>query len=129
MITAELYRQGRPTVIVERGEDTNSGAWARLQEALARGIESGSQNQTVVHADVFLAELNVLRELKTVLASALSPGRPYQISFAPWLWIEKNVKRLSMPENPTALRWVLGGATAGIGLHANAKGISATKSP
>lgn len=74
MITAELYRQGRPTVIVERGEDTNSGAWARLQEALARGIESGSQNQTVVHADVFLAELNVLRELKTVFGERFEPG-------------------------------------------------------
>ncbi|MGO7371744.1 DEAD/DEAH box helicase [Rhizobium leguminosarum] len=74
MIKGELYRQGRPTVIVERGEDTNSGAWARLQEALARGIESGSQNQTVVHADVFLAELNVLRELKAVFAERFEPG-------------------------------------------------------
>ena len=74
MITAELYRQGRPTVVIERAEDANSGAWARLQEALARGIESGSQNRTVVHADVFLAELNVLRELKAVFGESFQPG-------------------------------------------------------
>lgn len=74
MITAELYRQGRPTVVVERAQDANNGAWARLQEALARGIESGSQNRTVVHADVFLAELNVLRELKAVFGESFQPG-------------------------------------------------------
>lgn len=105
MITAELYRQGRPTVIVERGEDTNSGAWARLQEALARGIESGSQNQTVVHADVFLAELNVLRELKTVFGERFEPGPTLSDQLRSMALDRKNVKRLSMPENPTALRW------------------------
>lgn len=74
MITAELYRQGRPTVVVERRDGANAGAWARLQEALARGIESGSPTRTVVHADVFLAELNVLRELKTVFGQKVDPG-------------------------------------------------------
>lgn len=74
MITAELYRQGRPTVVVERWDGANAGAWARLQEALARGIESGSATRTVVHADVFLAELNVLRELKAVFGQKVEPG-------------------------------------------------------
>lgn len=74
MISAELYRQGRPRVIVQRGEEVNSGAWARLQEALSRGIESGSPNQTVVHADVFMAELEVLRELRSVFGERVEPG-------------------------------------------------------
>lgn len=74
MISAELYPLGRPTVIVERSEDAGVGAWARLQEALARGVLSGSENETVVHADVFLAELEVLRELKTVFSEPLELG-------------------------------------------------------
>lgn len=74
MITAELYRQGRPTVIVERTAAVNPGAWARLQEALARGIESGSAMRTIVHADVFLAELAVLRELRAVFGQQIEIG-------------------------------------------------------
>lgn len=74
MIKAELYRQDRPTVIVERDNSTNPGAWARLQEALARGIESGSPSRTVVHADVFLAELNVMRELRSIFGERIILG-------------------------------------------------------
>lgn len=74
MITAELYREGRPTVIIERDEEANPGAWARLQEALARGIDSGSSSRTVVHADVFLSELSVLRELRDVFGERVQPG-------------------------------------------------------
>ncbi|AYD66816.1 DEAD/DEAH box helicase [Achromobacter sp. B7] len=74
MIVAELYRQGRPTVLVERTDDASLGAWARLQEALARGIESGSPTRTVVHADVFLAELAVLRELRAVFGEQVEIG-------------------------------------------------------
>lgn len=74
MIRAELYRQGRPTVVVERDGDVNPGAWARLQEALARGIESGSPTRTVVHADVLLAELGVLRELRAVFGEGVEIG-------------------------------------------------------
>jgi SNF2 family DNA or RNA helicase len=74
MISAELYRQGRPTIIIERNDGTSAGAWARLQEALARGVLSGSRNQTVVHADVFLAELDVLRELRNIFSEPLDLG-------------------------------------------------------
>ncbi|MBZ9711469.1 DEAD/DEAH box helicase [Mesorhizobium sp. ESP7-2] len=74
MISIELYRQGRPTVIVERSDDAKVGAWARLQEALARGVITGSAKQTVVHADIFLAELDVLRELRAVFAEPLQLG-------------------------------------------------------
>ena len=45
-----------------------------IQEALARGVESGSADRTVVHADVFLAELDVLRELRQIYAEPLSLG-------------------------------------------------------
>lgn len=74
MITAELYREERPTVVVERSGEVNPGAWARLQEAFARGIESGSSSRTVVHADVFLAELRVLRELSAVFGARINLG-------------------------------------------------------
>ena len=74
MISVELYRQDRPTVLVQRSGDTNPGAWAMIQEALARGVESGSVDQTVVHADVFLAELDVLRELRQIYAERLDLG-------------------------------------------------------
>lgn len=74
MISVELHKDRRPTVVVDRSADANAGAWARLQEALARGVISGSANQTVVHADVFLAELDVLRELRSVFAEPISIG-------------------------------------------------------
>lgn len=74
MIAAELYRRDRPTVIVERSADTNPGAWAMIQESLARGVVSGSVDQTVVHADVFLAELDVMRELRAIYAEHLDLG-------------------------------------------------------
>ena len=74
MITAELYREGRPTVLIKRNADVNPGAWARLQAALARGIDSGSKLKTVVHADVFLAELETLRELRDVFGVHVSLG-------------------------------------------------------
>lgn len=74
MISAELHRDSRPTIRVEKSHDGNAGAWARLQEALARGVISGSAAQTTVHADVFLAELDVLRELRAVFAEQIQLG-------------------------------------------------------
>lgn len=74
MISIELYSKDRPTIILERSDDAKAGAWARLQEAVARGVISGSANHTVVHADAFFAELHVLRELKSVFAEPLQLG-------------------------------------------------------
>lgn len=74
MFTAELHTGERPKVVIERVGEENPGAWARLEEAMARGIESGSVSRTVVHADVFLAELPVLREVKSVFKVALTLG-------------------------------------------------------
>jgi SNF2-related domain len=74
MISAELYSQNRPTVVVEQSKSVNPGAWARLQEAFSRGVLSGSSDQTVVHADVFFSELDVLRELRTVFGERVDIG-------------------------------------------------------
>ena len=74
MISIELYRQDRPTVLVQRSGATNPGAWAMIQEALSRGVVSGSVDQTIVHADVLLAELDVLRELRAIYAESVDLG-------------------------------------------------------
>ena len=74
MITAELYRRGRPLVIVQRMPDANPGAWARLQEAFARGIMGGTSTSTEIRADVFLAELNALREIRSLYGQEVELG-------------------------------------------------------
>ncbi|HEY9370228.1 DEAD/DEAH box helicase [Streptomyces sp.] len=60
MIFAELYRDGRPQVVLERGLDASAGAWAQLAEALARGVVGGSAERIEVRVDVFLAEVAVV---------------------------------------------------------------------
>ncbi|BAW05080.1 DEAD/DEAH box helicase [Nocardia seriolae] len=74
MIFAELYRAGRPLVIVERREGANDGAWARLQEAMSRGVVGGSTNRTDVRADVFLAELAAVREVRDLFGQTIKLG-------------------------------------------------------
>jgi SNF2 family DNA or RNA helicase len=74
VIAAELYRRGRPVVILERGSDANPGAWARLQEAFARGIVGGTSTRTEIRVDVFLAELNALREVRNLYDQKVELG-------------------------------------------------------
>jgi SNF2 family DNA or RNA helicase len=74
LITAELYQQGRPIVIIERNVPTDNGAWARLQAAMARGVVSGSVNRMDVRVDVFYAELVALREVRTVFRQEITFG-------------------------------------------------------
>ena len=65
MIQVEIDERSHPRAIIERiGDGADAGAWARLQEALSRGFIDGDRDQIVVQADVFLAELSVLREVK-----------------------------------------------------------------
>ncbi len=82
MISAELYSQDRPLVIVERSDDANLGAWARLQEALARGVVGGSTLRMEVRVDVFLSELMVLREVRSLFQEQVEfgPGMKAQLS-------------------------------------------------
>ncbi|MFQ6397622.1 DEAD/DEAH box helicase [Nocardia sp. KC 131] len=61
-------------MIVERRDDANDGAWARLQEALSRGIVGGSTDRTDVRADVFLAELAAVREVRDLFGQKIQLG-------------------------------------------------------
>lgn len=74
MISAELYRQGRPVVIIQREIGSVDGAWARLQTALTRGIVGGSTNRMDVRVDVFLAELAAFRDVRTLFRQELTIG-------------------------------------------------------
>ncbi|MFI2644800.1 DEAD/DEAH box helicase [Streptomyces sp. NPDC018610] len=60
MIYAELYQDPRPVVVLEKRSGVSLGAWASVQEALARGIVGGSIDRTEVRVEVFLAELNAI---------------------------------------------------------------------
>jgi SNF2 family DNA or RNA helicase len=75
MITAELYlASGRPLVVLNREDTCDLGAWARIQEAFARGIVDGSASRTDVRADVFLAEVEVLREVRALFGQRIQFG-------------------------------------------------------
>lgn len=75
MISAELYlASGRPLVVLNREDTCDIGAWARIQEAFARGIVDGSASRTDVRADVFLAEVEVLREVRALFGQRVQFG-------------------------------------------------------
>ncbi|MGV9334805.1 DEAD/DEAH box helicase [Nocardia sp. NPDC003726] len=74
MIVAELHPGGRPKVVIERRPDTKPGAWARLQEALSRGIVGGTPTRTNVRADVFFAELKAVHEVRSLFGETLQLG-------------------------------------------------------
>lgn len=75
MIRAELYIQsGRPIVVIEQGNDCNAGAWARLLEAFSRGVVDGSPKRADVRADVFMAEIEVLREIRILYGERADLG-------------------------------------------------------
>src|SRR6202042_2641476 len=74
VITAEFYRRKRPIVLLERGVDANPGAWARLQEGFSRGVIGGSSDTAEIRADVFLSELNVLREVRNIYGQSIEIG-------------------------------------------------------
>jgi SNF2 family DNA or RNA helicase len=78
VIVAELYKVGRPIVVVQREGASDQGAWARLQAAMTRGIVDGGLNRVEVRADVFLAELNVLREIRNLFRLDIQLGPTLQ---------------------------------------------------
>ena len=70
-----MYVQtGRPIVVVDRGDDCNAGAWARLLEAFNRGVVDGSPTRADVRADVFMAEVEALREIRTLFSERVEFG-------------------------------------------------------
>lgn len=74
MISAELYDQGRPCVIVERHDGVHAGAWARLQGSMERGVIGGSIDRLEIRVDVFLAELHALRDIRTMFNESITYG-------------------------------------------------------
>jgi SNF2 family DNA or RNA helicase len=61
-------------VILERNSDSNLGAWARLQEALSRGVVGGTSSRLEIRADTFLAELEAVREARDVFGERIEFG-------------------------------------------------------
>ncbi len=75
MIRAELYvRSGRPVVVLQRDACGSRGAWARVLEALNRGVVDGSSSRVDVRADVFLSEVEVLREIRVLYSERTELG-------------------------------------------------------
>lgn len=114
MINAELYlASGRPLVVLSREETCDLGAWARIQEAFARGIVDGSASRTDVRADVFLAEVEVLREVKALFGQRIQFG-PTLHSQLQALASDRKVRESSLESSaaldPVALRAELAAA-------------------
>lgn len=79
MIAAELYEDAdAPLAVIERDGAEDLGAWARLQECLARGVVGGTPARLDVRADVFLSELNVLRDIRRLYGTELALGERLQ---------------------------------------------------
>lgn len=74
MIAAELYDRGRPLVVIEGHAPVDAGAWARLQAAMERGVVGGASNRLDVRVDVFLAELAVVRDVRTMFREPIELG-------------------------------------------------------
>jgi SNF2 family DNA or RNA helicase len=74
LIHLEQHQYDRPVVVVERRGDTSPGAWARLQEAFARGIVGGSTDHIDVRVDVFLAESGAIRDVRRLYGEGIEFG-------------------------------------------------------
>lgn len=74
MISVELSELARPTVVLTREPGQPTGAWAHLQSLLSRGIAGGSVESLEVRAEVFLAELAGVREVRTFFGEQLFFG-------------------------------------------------------
>jgi hypothetical protein len=74
VIVAEAGELARPTVILSRQPRSAVGAWAHLQSLLSRGLAGGSADVMQVRAEVFLAELSGIREVRTFFGEQISFG-------------------------------------------------------
>lgn len=71
MISIELLDTERPTVVVVRDSSSGGGAWAHLQTLLSRGVVGGSRDSIEVRAEVFMAELSGVREVRSFFREGL----------------------------------------------------------
>lgn len=74
MIYAELHHLDRPVVYLERNTNSNPGAWARLQETMGRGVIGGDKDRIELRVDVFLAELDTIRNIKGLFDETVDLG-------------------------------------------------------
>jgi len=74
LIKLELYDRDRPVILIERDENCDGGAWARMQEAFARGILGGNPHRLEVKADVVFSELETVREIRRTFGTDVSLG-------------------------------------------------------
>ncbi|MBK6734459.1 MAG: hypothetical protein IPG61_10275 [bacterium] len=74
MISLELQGAPQPNVIVTRSAQTPTGAWARLEEAVARGITGGDHYHMIVRVEVMLANLEVLRDVQRMFRAEVTFG-------------------------------------------------------
>lgn len=59
---------------MRRDEDSSLGAWARISEAVSRGVVGGSSSEIEVRADVFFNELEAVREARRMFAEQIDYG-------------------------------------------------------
>lgn len=74
MISVELGSRSRPTVMMTREPGPPTGAWAHLQSLMSRGIAGGTVESLEVRAEVFLAELPGVREVRSFFGEQLAFG-------------------------------------------------------
>lgn len=74
MIFVELGGRPRPTVVLTKEPGSTSGGWAHLQSLMSRGIAGGSADSLEVRAEVFLAELPGVREVRSFFGEQLNFG-------------------------------------------------------
>lgn len=83
MIRLDLSSTDTASAIIstdDRGADL--GSWARLQEALQRGIQGGSDTEMEVALNVLLAELGVLREVIRTFGTPVELGNALKTRIA-----------------------------------------------
>jgi SNF2 family DNA or RNA helicase len=101
LLKAELFPTGRPYVQISRLSSESAGAWARLQEACARGIIGGSPTEIVIRADVFMAELDAVRDVRRIFGTKIDLG-PNLSSQIQELIGDRKAREAAVDQDPTS---------------------------
>ena len=71
MITLKWVDNVRPTVLIEREAQSDSGAWSQIIQRLSRGLIGGNQVKLEIYSEVFFSELSVLKDVKELFKTTL----------------------------------------------------------
>lgn len=83
MITFDIHDRDNTVAIISTDDKTSDlGSWARLTEALQRGILGGDESSLKVTLNVLLAELEVLREVTQTYRARISLGESLRARIA-----------------------------------------------